>query len=477
LHDLLEPKRRRTGTKVPAVTTDRPVSHEEAPVSTQHPDARRDEDPAPVERVYALLVDADESLSETLPDGVAEAVPGNAVKQVVALALQKAGDLLVDAKTVLTWLLAALGAPATIAAMLVPVRESGSMLPQAWLAPYARSKPVRKWLWVTGAMGQATAVALMVAVSLSLDGAAAGWAILGALALFALARSLSSLASKDVLGRTIPKGARGQVTGAATIASGAVAITVGAALRLFGGEDASPATFALLLGAAALAWVVAGVVFARVVEAPGEHDDEPRGRPLRDAVALLRDDRPFRRFVMARTLLLVSALAPPFVVTLATREGGAGLAGLGPFVISSGLAALLGGRTWGRLADRSSRQAMTLAAAAASLVVLAFLAALQVPGLREASLLYPATYLLLALAHTGVRVGRKTYVTDLAEGNRRTEYVAVSNTAMGALLLLTGAISSTVALLGPEAALLFLAALGLTGVAVSRSLPEVSVVG
>jgi hypothetical protein len=105
-------------------------------------------------------------------DGVAEAVPGNAVKQVVALALQKAGDLLVDAKTVLTWLLAALGAPAAITALLVPVRESGSMLPQAWLAPYARSQPVRKWLWVAGAVGQAGAVALMAIVVLTLRGAA-----------------------------------------------------------------------------------------------------------------------------------------------------------------------------------------------------------------------------------------------------------------------------------------------------------------
>jgi predicted MFS family arabinose efflux permease len=446
-------------------------------MSTQHPDRGADTAPAAVERVYALLVDADESLSESLPDGVAEAVPGNAVKQVVALALQKVGDLLVDAKTVLTWLLAALGAPAAITALLVPVRESGSMLPQAWLASYARGRPLRKWLWVAGSVGQAGAVAAMAIVALTLEGAAAGWAILGALALFALARSLSSLASKDVLGRTIPKGARGQVTGSATIASGAVAITVGVALRAFGGEDAGIGTFALLLGVAALAWVVAGAVFATVTEAPGEHDEQPHGRPLHDALALLRNDRPFRRFVTARTLLLVSALAPPFVVTLATREGGAGLAGLGPFVISSGLAALLGGRTWGRLADRSSRRAMTLAAGSASVIVLGFLALLQFPVVREAAIVYPATYLLLALAHTGVRVGRKTYVTDLAEGNRRTEYVAVSNTAMGALLLVTGAISSAVAMLGPEAALLFLAVLGLAGVAVSRSLPEVSLGG
>jgi hypothetical protein len=107
-------------------------------------------------------------------------------------------------------------------------------------------------------------------------------------------------------------------------------------------------------------------------------------------------------------------------------------------------------------------------------VVLAFLGLLQVPGLRELTLLYPATYLLLALAHTGVRVGRKTYVVDLATGNRRTDYVAVSNSAMGVLLLVAGAVSAAVALFGPEAALLFLAGLGFVGVVVSRTLPEVS---
>jgi hypothetical protein len=431
--------------------------------------------PRALDRFYARLIDTEDVVTDDLPDEVVRAAPGNAAKQVVAMALQKAGDLVVDAKTVLPWLLASLGAPAAITGLLVPVRESGSMLPQAWLAPHVRRRAVRKRLWVVGAAGQAAAVALMAVLALVADGAVAGWGILAALALFALARSLSSLASKDVLGRTIPKGARGQVNGAATVASGAVAITVGVALRAFGGDDAPVAAFALLLGGAALAWVAAGAVYAAIVEVPGEHDAEPRQRPLAGAIALLRDDAPFRRFVVARTLLLVSALSPPFVVTLATRETGTGLVGLGPFVISSGVAALLGGRSWGRLADRSSRLAMMLGAGAASVIVLLLLALLKVDGVRELALLYPAVYLLLALAHTGVRVGRKTYVVDLAGGNKRTDYVAVSNSAMGLLLLVTGAVSSAVALLGPEAALLFLAVLGLVGVVVSRTLPEVSV--
>jgi hypothetical protein len=425
-------------------------------------------------RVHALLVDGDEDDGRAdLPDDVARAVPGNATKQIGAMALQKAGDLVVDPKTVLAWLLASVNAPAAAAAMLVPVRESGSMLPQAALVPWVRSLPVRKWVWVAGAAGQALAVAAMALLAAFTTGAAAGWGIVGALAVFALARSLSSIASKDVLGRTIPKGQRGRLNGLATVASGLVAITVGLGLRLFGGEGGGAGTFALLLGVAALAWVAAGTVYASVTEARGEHDATLDRRATMRALALLRDDRPFRRFVVARTLLLVSALTPPFVVALATEVGGAGLAGLGPFVIGSGVAALVGGRMWGRFADRSSRLVMVWAAGSAATIVLVLLLLLRLDALREVELLYPGAYLLLALAHTGSRIGRKTYVIDLAEGNRRTDYVAVSNAAMGVLLLVTGAVSAAIATSGAEAALLFLAVLGVLAVPVGLSLPEV----
>lgn len=398
---------------------------------------------------------------------------GNAARQVIALTLQKTGDRVVDAKTVLAWLLPAIGAPAGLTGLLVPLREAGSMLPQAVLMPLVRRLEVRKWVWVLGGGLQALAVLAMAAVTAGLEGTAAGIGILLALTAFAVARSLSSIASKDVLGRTVPKGTRGRVNGYATVGSGLAAITVGLGLRLAGGRGAPPAMLAWLLMGAAAAWILAIAVYATISETPDDDSPESTHRPV-GAMALFRDDAAFRRFVVARALLLVSALSPPFVVALAGAQGGAGLAGLGAFVISSGVASLIGGRFWGRFADRSSRRTMMAACAAAATVVLAFLGALRIDGARELLWLYPATYLLLALAHTGARLGRKTYVVDLAEGDRRTEYVAVSNTAMGFVLLLTGGITSAIAMLGVEAALLVLVALGYLGVAASRSLPEVS---
>lgn len=299
--------------------------------------------------------------------------------------------------------------------------------------------------------------------------------VVALLAVFSLSRSLNSLAGKDVLGRTVPKGERGQINGLSTVLSGAVAITLGLGLRLLGGDDVGVGVLAALLAAAALAWAAALVVYAGVREPAGEpvaaSDQEGW---LAASWRLLRDDAPFRRFVWARGLLLVSALSPPFVVALAAQEGESGLAGLGPFVIAQGVAGLIGGRIFGRLADRSSQALMTGAALGASGVVMLFLGLHLLPATRGAWWLYPVTYLLLALAHTGVRVARKTYVVDMAGEEKRTSYVAVSNTAIGVLLLVVGAASSALALLGSVAALAFLAVLGLVGFAIARTLPDVS---
>lgn len=422
--------------------------------------------------VFQRLVRADRSEQS---DEEQARTARNGLRQMIADGLQNVGDQVVNAKSVLPWALSAVGVPPTLLALLVPVRESGSMLPQAALAPVLQRSAHRKHFWLLGALGQAIATAGMaLAVGLA-SGWVAGVAVVGCLTFFALARSLSSLAGKDVLGRTVPKGERGQISGLTSVLSGAVAITLGLVIRVVGGQEAGIVLLAWLLGAAAVAWVLALVVFAGIREPSGEivePDDEVGW--VRDSLALLREDAPFRRFVLARGLLLVSALAPPFVVAMAASEGGHGLAGLGPFVISQGIAGLIGGRLAGRLADRSSQRLMVWGAVLASAVIVAFLLLQSVPELRSGAWLHAGAFLALALAHVGVRVARKTYVVDMAGEERRTRYVAISNTVMGVLLLVVGAVSGALALLGPGVALAFLAVLGLVGAGVSHTLPRTS---
>ncbi len=441
------------------------------------------------QRVYEALMKTEPEAGQELPDTVQRDVPGNALRLVGATALQSSGDQAVKASTVLPWLFHALGVPAALTGLLVPIRESGSMLPQAALTPIVMRVRSRKWVFVTGALVQAVAVACMALVAAVGSGLGAGVLILVALGLFSLGRSLTSISSKDVLGRTIAKGERGQINGLSTTVSGIVAISLGLGLRVFGGGGLSAGQLAWLLAGAAAMWVLAAWVYATVREPDDDGDDaapEPSATGsgdetpgwFRSSVALLRDDARFRRFVVVRSLLLVSSLSPPFIVTQAVSSGAGDLGGLGAFIIASGVSSLVAGPLFGRFADRSSRTLMAVGASVASVVIVLVIVVSRLPvidgnGTAE-SALFVGAYFVVTLVHTGVRMGRKTYVVDMATGDQRTQYVAVSNSAMGVILLVTGGVSAGLATLGTDWALGFLAGLGVIGVIGAIRLPEVS---
>ena len=62
----------------------------------------------------------------------------------------------------------------------------------------------------------------------------------------------------------------------------------------------------------------------------------------------------------------------------------------------------------------------------------------------------------------------------MAEGDQRTRYVSVSNTLMGIILLLIGALTALLSLMGTLWALGALAAFGALGSLLAAKLPEVS---
>lgn len=92
---------------------------------------------------------------------VAEHVEPNALTLLAAQSLTKFGDRIVDPKTVLPYLLAAGGAPAALVGLLVPIRESGSLLPQVALLSLVHRVRYRHRLLVGSALGQSFCVGLL----------------------------------------------------------------------------------------------------------------------------------------------------------------------------------------------------------------------------------------------------------------------------------------------------------------------------
>ena len=391
-------------------------------------------------------------------------------KHVVSLSLTKSADGLVDPKLVLSWVLNALGAPGFLIGLLVPVREAGALLPQLALARMIEARRIRKTFWVAGSLVQGLAALAMGLIVLTLSGAAAGWAIVAALAVFAIGRSVCSASYKDVLARTVEKGRRGRVSGtAATI--GSITVFAFAALLATGLIPREPGIIALALFTAGGLWLLAALLFASLDEPPADADTD-RSRPLSALFEPLIDDPELQTYIATRALLISTALAPPFLVLLGSGQG-SGFGNLGILMLASALAAIASSYVWGAFADRSSRQTLAIAGALATVTFLAaaaigFGSGGPVAGLWVAGLVFVAQ-----IAYEGARAGRKTHLTDMDTGDRKAVYTALSNTLIGVLLLAGGGLGLIADLAGVPVVLALLAGLSAAAVLTALRLSEV----
>ncbi|MEO3866534.1 MFS transporter [Rheinheimera fenheensis] len=393
-----------------------------------------------MKKAYQVLFEEDDGRAcKDIPDAACSALPANFFLLLIAQSLTALADLISNPKTVLSWLGATLGVPAGFIAWLVPLREAGSMLPQLLIGAWVRQFAIRKRFLLGGSALQAVALAGMALCALTLQGYIAGIAILSLLLLFSLARGFNSVAMKDVVGKTIPKGRRGRLGGIATAIAGIM--TAICALTLYQLDTASVVTYSVLLFIAAALWLLAALLFTGIHEHAGATDGGVNAwHQALSNIGLLRQDNTLRNFVLCRAMLSSSALALPFVVVM-TQQYSADGKMLAVLLVASSLATALTGPLWGKLADRNSKTVLfyagLLSAAGCAATLL-----LPVQNLIAPLWALPVLFIVLSIAHGGVRLARKTYLLDIATGNTRTDYVSVSNSVIGLFLLIMGGVAA-----------------------------------
>jgi MFS family permease len=144
-------------------------------------------------------------------------------------------------------------------------------------------------------------------------------------------------------------------------------------------------------------------------------------------------------------------------------------------MIVEGLSATLTGPIWGKWADRSSRAVLRGAMSSVSLLLLVVVVfAIWVDGDLVNRIFFPVILFLIGASHAGVRVGRKTYIVDMAEGNKRTDYVSVGNTLIGVILIIAGVLTGLASLISIPVALGIFAVLAALGALYGHRLPSVS---
>lgn len=427
-------------------------------------------------RLYEWLTgDEDSRMCDDIPEGACNEQPRNFFLHLWASLGNKLADELSSARLVLPWLMGIIGAPVWMVGLLVPIREAGALLPQIFVAGFIRLKPKRKWVWVAGALVQALAALTLGVLALVASGSLGGALVLATLVLLSLARGLSSIATKDVLGKTIAKRRRGTLMGWSGSIAGCATLAAGAVLMLLDSQS-SGYIVAILLAVAASGWLMNALAAARIKEAPGAIEGGESGwNSLKQGLSLLKKDRTFLHFNLARALLLSSALALPYIALLGQDQSGTDLSGLGILIVVSGLAAMVASPVWGKRADQSSRGVMRDAAIGTAICCLLGASLAWLPGGWTQSIWpYAAVYALLVIIHHGVRLGRKTYLIDMAGQDNRALYVALSNTLTGLLMLVVGGIIGALAQwLGSTVLLIILAATAVGAILSAHRLPEV----
>lgn len=355
--------------------------------------------------------------------------------------LTKLADQLASPGLVLPWFLDAIAAPTALIGLVTPIRRAGALLFQLVISGNIRPYKIRKVFWMAGGGIFGLCILLMIPTALLFEPLPAAIGVLVLLGLGSLGRGLSSVAFKDVLAKTIPRGRRGTLLSVRATVGGGLALIAGLIIqaRYSQPDQESLTTYLAMLGIAGGLWVVSTLPVWLIGEPQGQ-EDERRNivEEVRAGYRILKKLPGFRRFVVNRGMLLSIELSLPYFALYARRATDGGFGTLGSFVIAASFSSVLSSPFWGRFADRSSRFTMVASAALAGAAGIYVLLVDQAAALPATTLSLAVPVVLIGFAVAGARLGRKTYLVDSAPETQRPLFVAVSNTISGGLILLGG---------------------------------------
>ena len=398
--------------------------------------------------------------------------------------MNKISDLLLSPKTTLPALLTVAGAPVYLASLLVPIRESGALLPQALYAKLLENNRDRHKPWRLGIALQLFSSVVMLFAGFFMHGLAAGIVIVGSLVVWSLSRALCSLMNKDIQGIHLREGDRGKLIGSAASVSSFVTALIGV-LSLMSASTSNSVLQKLdlvyafsiqvnnpkLVIWAVLAFIAQIVCIVIMWPLKTQIDDTVNKniKIKKDSTSihesLLNIKNPLTQFIVMRSLFSHSALMAPIYIL--AYEGDV-VAVLAYLIIAQATASFLSSYIWGALSDYSALLCMQLGGLVTLLAsfVLGILLFVFTELLAQVYWI-AGLFFLLSIGHAGIRTGRKIYSLDIAQDHTRTKFVATSNSAVGGFILLAGFCYSALMFYSTEITLLIMVLALILGLVIS----------
>jgi len=378
-----------------------------------------------------LTEDGEPRACASIPDRDCSNVPSNFTLNVLNGTFSKLAEKIINPGLTLPWIFNFLGAPSALVGALVPIKDAGSLLPQLFVSGKIRSKPKRKQYWVMAAIVQAIAMFLSGLAVFTLDGKIVPYLLAAALLIFSMASGVGSVAFKDVVAKTIPKGERGQMLSYRSTFGGILGLVAGGILVFVIKGNADKNVYAGMFVAASVLWFLAALLFHFIKEEKGatEGGRTPFNEFKRGA-DLLKSDLDFRNFIIVRALLMAIPLSQPFYILMSRNLSDGSWEQIGYIIIVGGIAQVVSSPFWGRLSDKSPTFLMRLVAFI-SIVASGFASYLYASDINPGFYWFLPVFFVHGIAYAGARLSRKTYLVDFAPDEERPTYVSVANTAIG----------------------------------------------
>jgi MFS family permease len=172
---------------------------------------------------------------------------------------------------------------------------------------------------------------------------------------FGLFMGMQGVIFNFLMSKVIPVSRRGRLTGLRNFLAGITS----AGVAWFSGEfllgdtpTVEGYSYTFLMAFVLTSVGLATLLVVREPEPPTVRTRTPLGRRLRELPALLRADRAFTRYVLARALATMGRMAAPFYILFAGREIGLTGTTLGVLTVAFTLSGTFSNLFWGWLADR-----------------------------------------------------------------------------------------------------------------------------
>lgn len=333
--------------------------------------------------------------------------------------------------TILPAFAAHLGAPNVVIGAIPAVMTAGWLLPSLFAAGHTASLPRRLPFVLRWTVWERVPFVVLAAAAFGLAERAPGATLALLLVMLLVLTGVGGMlmpAWMDVVGRAVPTTLRGRFFGAGAVLGGLGGLAGSAVVTWVLARMPAPASFGVCFLLAALCMALSFVALALVREppVPAPAPATPLRAYLGGVPALLRRDRNFSWFLLARGCAALGLMASGFFTVYALEAHGAETWRVGVFTSLILAGQVAGNLLLGWLADRVGHRLVIAAGVASTLT--ADLVALLAPSLAAFSLVF-----VLHGAHlAAINVSSLTILLEFAPGEaERPTYIGLGSTLTG----------------------------------------------